>query len=143
VNLFKLIGNLVPSITGLISEAVTDKDKAAELQFKIKELVLGIQSQVIAAKQAIIVAEAQGQSWIQRNWRPITMLTFVFIIANNYILVPYAVSFGLNVPMLDIPPGMWGLLTVGIGGYIGGRTYEKAQKINADSERARLEAGSG
>ena len=57
------------------------------------------------------------------------MLAFVAIIVNNYILVPYAVAFGASVPMLEIPPGMWGLLTVGIGGYIGGRTYEKVKGV--------------
>ena len=84
---------------------------------------------LVTSQEKIIVAEAQGGSWIQRSWRPITMLTFVFIIANNYILVPYAVAFGASVPMLDLPPGMWSLLTVGIGGYIGGRTYEKVKKM--------------
>ena len=65
------------------------------------------------------------------------MLSFVFIIFNNYVIAPYAVAFvGPDViPMLDIPPGMWGLLTVGIGGYIGGRSYEKGKKIAADAAK--------
>jgi hypothetical protein len=37
----------------------------------------------------------------------------------------------MDVPMLAIPEGMWTLLTVGIGGYIGGRTVEKVLK-NSD-----------
>ena len=97
----------------------------------IETLLINAQSSLVDAQAKIIVAEAQGGSWIQRSWRPVTMLMFVAIIANNYILVPYAVAFGANVPMLDIPPGMWSLLTVGIGGYIGGRTYEKVQKLKA------------
>ncbi len=134
MNILKALGDLVPSIGRTIEKAIPNKDLARKLSHEIEVLVMGLQSSVIEAKQAIIVAEAQGQSAIQRNWRPITMLTFVFIIANNYILVPYAVAFGLKVPMLEIPPGMWGLLTVGIGGYIGGRTVEKVQAMRSKQQ---------
>ena len=136
MNILKALAGLIPSIGRTIEEAVTDKDLAARLTHQIEVLVMNLQSQVVQAKAAIIVAEAQGASWIQRSWRPITMLTFVFIIANNYIFVPYAVAFGLEVPMLEIPPGMWGLLTVGIGGYIGGRSAEKivAMRQGANSD---------
>ena len=129
MNILKALGGLIPSISRSIEKIIPDKDLARRLSHEIEALVLGIQSGIIAAKQAIIVAEAEGGSWIQRTWRPITMLTFVFIIANNYIIVPYAQAFGAPVPTLEIPPGMWGLLTVGIGGYIGGRSAEKIVKM--------------
>lgn len=129
MNILKALSDLLPSVGRTVEKFVKDKDLAAKLQFEIEKDLIGFQSQVVEAKASIIVAEAQGQSWMQRNWRPLTMLTFVAIIANNYIIVPYAVAFGFEVPMLVIEPGMWSLLTVGIGGYIGGRTYEKVQKI--------------
>lgn len=132
MNILKALSGIIPSIGRSIEKFVPDKDLAARLGHEIEALVMGIQSSLIAAKQAIIVAEAEGASWIQRSWRPITMLTFVFIIANNYIIVPYAVAFGLTVPMLEIPPGMWGLLTVGIGGYIGARSAEKITKMRQE-----------
>lgn len=137
MNILKALGSLIPSIGRTIEKAVKDKDLAATLTHDIKQLVLGIQQTLITAKANIIVAEAQGASWIQRSWRPITMLSFVFIIFNNYVIAPYAVAFvGPDViPMLDIPPGMWGLLTVGIGGYIGGRSYEKGKAIDANAAK--------
>ena len=56
------------------------------------------------------------------------MLTFVVIIANNYIVAPYmGAMFGVSVS-LPIPDEMWNLLTVGIGGYIGLRSGEKMVK---------------
>lgn len=136
MNIFKLLGGLIPSIGRSIEQAVEDKDLANRLTQEIEKEILSIQATALESKAGIIVAEAQGQSWIQRSWRPITMLTFVVIIANNYIFVPYAVSFGLTVPMLEIPPGMWSLLTIGIGGYIGGRTYEKTQEMKYAAEAA-------
>ena len=133
MSILTVIKNLIPSIGRTIEKAVTDKDAARRLKTEIETLLIGAQNSLVESQTKIIVAEAQGGSFIQRSWRPITMLMFVAIIANNYILVPYAVAFGAEVPMLDIPPGMWSLLTVGIGGYIGGRTYEKVTKLKNPS----------
>ena len=129
MNLLQALGGLIPSIGESIKKFVKDKDLAAQLENDIQSKLINFQSEVVQAKADVIIAEAQGKSAIQRSWRPITMMSFVLIIVNNYIFVPYAVSFGLDVPMLDIPPGMWGLLTVGVGGYIGGRTYEKIKGV--------------
>lgn len=130
----KLIGKLLGPIFGIIDKAVLDKDLAIKLKAQIQMGLMALSMEEIKGATSIIVAEAEGKSWIQRSWRPMTMLTFVFIIFNNYVLVPYAVAFtgGMElsqVPMLDIPPGMWGLLTVGIGGYIGGRSMEKIKGV--------------
>lgn len=126
----KIAGAILPSIFGTIDKAVRDKDLAAQLKHDIQIALLNASSQELEQKAKVIVAEAQGKSFLQRNWRPITMLVFVGILANNFILVPYAISFGLEVPMLDIPPGMWGLLTAGTAGYIGGRSLEKIKGVD-------------
>ena len=81
------------------------------------------------SKQADIVrTEAQSDSWLTKNWRPITMMTFVIIIANNYIIYPYLSLFFAKAPMLPIPADMWQLLKIGLGGYVVGRSVEKAVK---------------
>lgn len=71
----------------------------------------------------MLVSEADGHNWLKRNWRPITMLVFVYIIAHNYIFAPV---FGIQ--SLPIPPDMWRLLEIGIGGYVVGRSAEKIVK---------------
>lgn len=123
--LMKLGTAILPNVFGIIDKAVADKDLAANLKHDLQ--MAALEGSLTDSKTArdVIVAEAQGKSWIQRNWRPITMLTFVFIIANNYIFVPYAQAFGAFVPALEIPNGMWALLNVGIGGYIASRGVEK------------------
>jgi hypothetical protein len=68
----------------------------------------------------VIIAETKSESWAARNWRPITMLTFTYIIAHNYIFAP---MFSLTV--LSIPTDLWELLKIGMGGYVLGRTAEK------------------
>jgi len=45
---------------------------------------------------------------------------------NNYVIAAYIeLFFAVEVPVLEIGPEMWGLLKVGIGGYIASRGVEK------------------
>lgn len=81
-----------------------------------------------------INAEAKGESALQRNWRPLTMLIFVTIIANNYLIYPYLSLFWHAAPQLPIPPQMFNLLDLGLTGYIVGRSGEKMVKAWADKK---------
>jgi predicted MFS family arabinose efflux permease len=118
-------GEAVKGVTDLVGQFVEDKDKANELETAIKSKLIGLEQEVVRAQRDTIVAEANSQSFIARNWRPIMMLTFVFIIANNYILFPYVQLFGGTALELEIPDAMWGLLKIGVGGYVMGRSGEK------------------
>ena len=118
-------GDAVKGVTDLVGQFVEDKDKANELETKIKNKLLSLEQEVITAQRDVIVAEAKSQSFIARNWRPIMMLTFVGIIANNYILFPYITLFGGTAITLELPPDMWSLLKIGVGGYVMGRSGEK------------------
>ncbi len=119
------VGNLFKDIREAITgEAIKDPQKQAEVLLKLKEL-----ENVTTQMQAkIIETEAGSEHWITSAWRPITMLVFVFIIFNNYVLVPYATAFGAHIPTLDLTQNMWDLLKIGIGGYIVGRSAEKVAK---------------
>ncbi len=119
-----LIGPLVGGLFGLIDRSVEDKDQAAKIKANLQEMVLTGQMKEIEAAANIIQAEAKGESWLQRNWRPLLMCLFGLIIANNYLVVPL---FGT--PMADIPPDMWELLKLGVGGYVVGRSVEKGVKV--------------
>lgn len=127
-----VIGSIVEKVLGVVDQAVEDKDAAnklkAELQAQLMTLDYSVLEKEIESQANIIVAEAKGDSWLQRSWRPITMLVFVFVIFNNYILFPYASLFGAGVPMLTLPPDMWALLKIGLGGYVVGRSGEKIFK---------------
>jgi hypothetical protein len=119
------IGSLFKDIREAITgKAIEDPNKKADLLMKLNEAELVLKQ----AQSKIIEAEAKSEHWITSAWRPITMLVFVFIIANNYILVPYFQAFGLKVPSLELNQQMWELLKIGIGGYIVGRSAEKITK---------------
>lgn len=126
--MLNLIGALAaPVINGLfnaVDQAVEDKDEAARIKARLQEMVLTGQMREIEEAAEVIRAEATGESWLQRNWRPLLMCLFGVIIGNNYIVVPL---FGT--PMADIPPDMWDLLKLGVGGYVVGRSVEKGVKV--------------
>jgi len=119
------VGNLFKDIREAITgKAIDDPNKKLELLSKISEL----EKTTFQMQAKIVEAEAKSEHWLTSTWRPITMLTFVTIIANNYIIVPYAQAFGLHVPTLELTDQMWDLLKIGIGGYVVGRSAEKIAK---------------
>ena len=138
-----MIRNILEVVTGpvtdLISEFVEDPDERARLEAQFQLALLQQESTLVSATRDIVVAEAQSESWIARNWRPITALTFTAILANNYILVPWLRAFGVEtIAVLDMPPELFTLLTVMIGGYVVGRSLEKTNSginIGGNNER--------
>ena len=124
-----IIGPLVTSLLGVVDKAVEDKDLAAQIKARLNEQVLNGSLKELEAAASIIVAEAQGESWLQRNWRPMLMCLFGLIVANNYIIGPYLALFGGPSLVLDLPPDMWDLLKIGVGGYVVGRSVEKGIKV--------------
>lgn len=117
-------GPLVKGLFGIIDQAVEDKDLAAKIKAEIaarqQEL---IQTELRGAIE-IILAEARG-GWLQRSWRPMLMVAVMAIIVNNYILFPYLSMWTDKVVVLELPGGLWALLTTGVGGYVVGRSGEK------------------
>lgn len=125
---FPFIGQIVETVGGIVSKFVKDKDLAAKLSAELQTGILKYETDLVQAQASIVLAEAQGQSFIQRNWRPILMLTIVAIIANNYLLFPYVQLFGGDAVLLELPESLWNLMQIGVGGYVVGRSAEKAVK---------------
>lgn len=131
--------SLAEAIVGIFSKSldkfVVDKDKREEFLKEIRQSLLDNEAEIIKASSANVKAEIEGQSWLQRCWRPMFMMVGVFIIFNNFIIAPYVHAFTgfdlmLNVDTNSIPDQMWDLLNIGMGGYIIGRSAEKiAQNI--------------
>lgn len=123
-----IVGKVVEKGLDIIDDLVPDKDLAAKLKSGIKEKSMTFAheegSQLIEAQMKVMLAEMTG-SWLQRNWRPLLMLTIIAIVFNNYVLFPYLSMFTDKATMLELPKGLWALLNVGVGGYIVGRSGEK------------------
>lgn len=72
-------------------------------------------------------AEAKSQSWLTAAWRPLLMMVVISIIAINYLVLPI-IAIGYPEVMdnvLELPDQLWNLLTLGVSGYVVGRSGEK------------------
>ncbi len=116
-----LAGKALDKIAGdKIDEATREKIKA-DITIQLAQMDLTwIEKQV-----EVILAEAKSESSLARNWRPILMLTIVAIVANNYVIAPYLGLIINKSLMLELPEKLWNLLTLGVGGYVVGRSAEK------------------
>lgn len=106
-------------VFGLIDKSVEDKDKALEIKSNIQKQILEGDQAELQGAVSIITAEAAGESWLQRNWRPLTMIWFSVLLGLYW--------FGIMPPNLtqETLERLFSLLQLGIGGYIGGRSLEK------------------
>lgn len=125
----KGIGEAVKGLGGLAKDlrtVVKGYELKPEHKVELEGILSKIDNALVSAQSAIVTAEAAG-GWLQRNWRPMLMTLFGVIIFNNYIIHPYvSLFFPGNSVMLEIPEAMWGLLKIGVGGYVVGRSLEKA-----------------
>lgn len=119
MNIFKPILNLADTV---IDKVIADKDLAQQLKSQMAIAVINQMDNELKVAKDVIVAEAQGDSWLQRNWRPVTMLTFVGLIVAHWL--------GLTAPNLSEEQvlSLMSIVQVGIGGYVVGRSAEKVMK---------------
>lgn len=126
----KILGTGAKETIDAIGNAIDRIDKSDEklaLQLKYKQLLhemegkyLDYENKLLDSQKEIISSEAKGESWLQRNWRPLLMLVCITIICNNYLLVPY-----FKIPSAVLDDRIWNLIELGTGGYIVGRSVEK------------------
>ena len=120
---------LLAAGTTIVNKLFPDPLERAKAQATLIELQQAGELKELESAMNVIVAEAKSEHWIVAAWRPITMLTFTAIVANNFILYPYLSLFWTAAPVLTLPPDLWGLMKIGLGGYVVGRSAEKIIKI--------------
>jgi hypothetical protein len=115
------IGKILEPVTGLVDKLHTSDDERLEakavllqLQTSLMTQTLDYEKQLANAQRDIIVSEAQANSWLTRTWRPITMLTLVALV----VVAQFT--------EMEIPPDLWFVIKLGLGGYVGGRSVEKS-----------------
>ena len=113
--IFKPIADVVEHIVPSGDAKIQLQQKLLEAQTTAANAVMEYERQLLDGQVQIIKAEAQGGSWIQQNWRPITMLTFlVLVVCDSFGWLPFRLA-----------NEAWELLKIGLGGYVVGRSVEK------------------
>lgn len=140
-SVFETVSNVV---SGTVGKFIEDKDKAKELETaltaQLTTSVVELMGRELDAQKSVIVAEAQGESWLQRNWRPIIMMALSTMVCIYWM--------GWTHQQLDQPVilKILDIVQIGLGGYIGGRTAEKLADRGVEIFRTRaaaMSAGEG
>jgi hypothetical protein len=113
--IFKPAADLIDSLHTSEEEKLTKKAALLELHTSFLVEALEYEQAQLNAKKEIILAEAKSDSWIARNWRPITMLTFLALVVLDQ----------TGMLAFRLASEAWTLLQIGLGGYVVGRSVEK------------------
>lgn len=127
--LIPVLGPLLNDLVGSLFPNAEDEAKRIAAQNQIQIALFQRAAAIEAAAADIVKAEAQGESWLQRNWRPILMLVFAGLLVARW--------FGLAAPNLhDVEyEKLWSIVELGLGGYVIGRSVEKVAPTIAEAIR--------
>jgi hypothetical protein len=132
--MLQMLGAVAPLakiLFNTIEKAVPDKDLAEKLKADLQTQLLQSHTQELQAAAKIIEAEAKA-GWFASSWRPLLMYVLIFILVWNYILGPVVKIFTGAVISFELPGDVWGLLQIGLGGYVVGRSAESVARTIAN-----------
>jgi Holin of 3TMs, for gene-transfer release len=119
-------GPITQVLDGFIKDTQTRHQVEADLKTRLTDHL----AEVVALQQAVVLAEVKSEHWLTRSWRPLLMLLMMAFLALTGLVLPLGdLIVGRVIPFNPhwqaIPPAFWEFLTIGMGGYIGGRSLEK------------------
>lgn len=139
------MGKLLAAITGQLSSNVGETVKQIASIWKVDPAIV-LQNQTEVAKMAndltvktlqsvdteiqsaadIIKAEAQSQSWLPRNVRPLLLLLWGLCLTFNMVaaIIVYYCT-GVHIAAMQLDPWVYKLTAIGYTGYVTARTWEK------------------
>ena len=122
---FKPLNKLVDNVHTSSEEKLTLRNELVRLQNEVAkgqmELLgkaMDLEREALKAQQAVLTTEASSDSWLTANWRPITMVVFVAVTTLH--------SLGFIEMSEVMSMQYFGLVKLGLGGYIASRGIEKA-----------------
>ena len=130
------VAPLAKILFSTIEKSVPDKDLQAKLKADLQTQLLQSNTQELTAAAKIIEAEAKA-GWFASSWRPLLMYVLIFILVWNYILGPVVKIFTGAVISFELPGDVWGLLQIGLGGYVVGRSAESVARTMANRPQSK------
>lgn len=122
---FEPAADLIDNVHTSEEEKLKLKNMLVELQNEVTkkqiDLVskqMDLEQKLLDAQSSIVQGEAKSSSWITTSWRPITMLTFLVLVVLN--------SLGFITLEEKFAHEFMVLVQIGLGGYVVGRSAEKA-----------------
>jgi len=117
--IFKPVSDVIEHVLPSGDAKIQLQQKILEAQMAAAEQTMDYERQLLDSQSKVILAEAQGSSWLQRNWRPLMMVFFAGLIGARW--------FGFSAPNMTEAEAMelWAIVKIGISGYIIGRSVEQ------------------
>lgn len=117
-------------VNKVIEAYVSDLGLRRKLAAELEASMITHLGKSLDLQQEIVLAEVKSEHWLTRSWRPVLMLLLMFFLLLVGLIIPLAdLAAGYPIPFNPrwqaLPDGFWNFLTVGVGGYIGGRSVEK------------------
>jgi hypothetical protein len=117
-------------LSKIIDSYIGDLELRRKIKAELDHALLEDFGTLITAQRDAVIAEVTSESWLTRSWRPLLMVVLMgFLILCGLflpcaeLLLSHRIAFR---PRWDLlPPQLWDLIYIGIGGYVGGRSIEK------------------
>ena len=137
LDIFKFIGSIFTPAKELIDDLHTSGEEEGAIAIKMKELTVALaklenevtlkivdyESKLLELQSKIVNAEITSDSWLAKNWRPMTMLAFTSIV------ITYWFGYQPQNMTPETISDVFDLIKIGLGGYVIGRSGEKIAKV--------------
>lgn len=135
------LGLVQGPLARILDAHVADMELKQKLAAEIERQTLGYFQRTAELGSQVVMAETNSEHWLSRSWRPLLMLLLMgFLLLMGAVLPLADLVAGHRVDFeprwQSLPEGFWQFLTVGAGGYIGGRSIEKVAAAVTPAKRA-------
>ena len=113
----------IDSVGNVLDKVITNNGEKSQAKKELTEVVLNSLTRIAEVQGEVIMTEMKG-SKLQRNWRPLMMLTFGLILVCKWFgWTDSNIEHELEIELMSI-------IKLGLGGYVVGRSVEKvASKV--------------
>jgi len=126
-----LLPVLAPILGDVIRRVIPDSEAQAKAEAEAQMMLMQRSAEIEQAAADIVKTEAQSEHWLTATWRPIVMLTLTGMIVARWM--------GYSAPGVSEAEALklWGIVEIGLGGYVIGRSAEKIAPMVAEAMRRR------
>ena len=125
MSIISWLPSILKNVLGLVDELHVSDEERQQLKNSVQKMendiamhILEYEKTLLTSKASVIKAEAESESKLTSQWRPITMLTLLaLVVLDSFQLLPNPLA-----------PEAWVVIKIGLGGYVVGRSAQKVAK---------------
>jgi hypothetical protein len=118
-----MIDKFIQPVTDLLSKWIPDADAKAQIAFQLSTMADSHAQERALAQIALAQQDAKG-NWFQAGWRPLCGYTCVFSLMVNFIIIPIASGFNVDIAQTD-----WATMSPILIGMLGLGTMRSTERV--------------